>query len=114
MFQQAIQQMCSPILKNTNMENIDFEYAKRFINSTVELLKDTLDKDTIEAVRHYLIHDECEMAFEGLFIEIMNLTQAPEIDFIKSREVAKLLKLDKESVFDYNFWENFNEYVTQH
>jgi len=70
-----------------------------------------LDEDTVDAVRHYVIHDEYEMAFEGLFIEIMNLIKVPGIDFQKSREIALLLKLDKETVFDHNFWGKFDKYI---
>lgn len=86
------------------MNNTDFEYVKDFIDSILELLKNTLDKETINAVQHYLSHDKYEMAFEGLFIDIMDLPEVPEIDFLKSRKIGQLLKLDKESVFDFNFW----------
>ena len=34
---------------------------------------DTLERDTQEFVLHYLNHDEHEMAFEGLFLDLMKL-----------------------------------------
>ena len=93
------------------MKNIDFEYVKEFINSIIEFLKNILDNDTLDSVRHYLNHGEYEMAFEGLFIEIMKLNKVPKIDFSKSREIGQLLKLDEDSVFDFEFWKKFEEYT---
>ena len=57
------------------------------------------------------IRDRYEMAFEGLFIEIMQCKNPVSIDVKKSVAVAKSLQLDIESVFDANFWNHFKEFI---
>jgi hypothetical protein len=59
-----------------------------------------------------LTYGEYEMSFEGLFIEIMNLATIPPIDFTKALKVARLLKLDEESVFDSDFLIKFEKYIS--
>ena len=93
------------------MKNIDYKYVEEFVNSILEQLKNILDVDTVNFVQHYLNHDEYEMAFEGLFIEIMKLDKMPKIDFSKSKEIAEILMLDQDSVFDFEFWKKFNDYL---
>ena len=83
---------------------------KNYIISVLETVKTNLDQESIDSVKHYLDHEEYEMAFEGLFIEIMKLNSRPNIDFIEGRKFGKLLKLDEESVFDFNFWRQFENY----
>lgn len=86
-------------------------YTREFIQSTLALVQFDLDKESIDAINHYLRYDEYEMAFEGLFIEIMSLETIPAVDIARSKEVGQLLKLNEESVFDSNFWRNFEDYV---
>jgi len=43
----------------------------------------------------------------------MKIEDVPKIDLIKSRKVAKLLKLDEESVFDDGFWNKFEQYILE-
>jgi hypothetical protein len=75
---------------------------------------DEIDDESKEAVQHYLDHSEYEMAFEGLFIELMKLKVSlgneESCGFI---ELGKKLDLDKESVFDGDFWNNFTEYYSK-
>lgn len=66
---------------------------------------------TIMHVEHYLKYSEYEMAFEILFLGIMDSGQFPKIDFINGLEVAKFLKLDQESVYDVNFWSKFKVFM---
>lgn len=84
---------------------------KDFIQFILTTVQSELDKESIESVTHYIDHDEYEMAFEGLFLEIMKLKSVPDIDLVKSREVGKSLKLNEEAVFDYLFWEKFESYI---
>lgn len=79
------------------------------IKQELELLvneyKQIFDSETYEAVMHYIMHDEYEMAFEGLFLEIM---QCSEWKGLKSVlfyiKIGQFLGLENESVFDANFW----------
>lgn len=93
------------------MENETWKYIKEFIQFILKTVNLKLDKKSIDSVNHYVDHDEYEMAFEGLFLEIMQLKEILEIDWQKSKEVGKLLKLDEESVFDFDFWNKFEDYI---
>ena len=93
------------------MEHINWNMIESFLKKTILLVSSKLDQKSIEAVNHYVNHAEYEMAFEGLFIEIMKMNEVPDIDFSKSKEIGLLLKLDKESVFDVGFWKKFKNYV---
>jgi len=78
------------------------------VNNILSTCKPYLSDETITAVRHYLDHDEYEMAVEGLFIDIMQLTVIP--DSLSSKmciDLAKSVDLDKEVVFLNDFWEIF-------
>ena len=90
-----------------------FERASEFIKSTLTLLEGHLDTASIEAVEHYLNHSEFEMAFEGLFLEIMQLKDTSSIDFQMAIEVGKDLRLNEESVFDHSFWNKFKKFIQQ-
>lgn len=93
------------------MRNDTWKYIKEFIQSILKTVNSKLDKESIDSVNHYVDHDEYEMAFEGLFLEIMKLEEIPKIDMLKSKEVAELLKLNEESVFDFDFWNRFNDFI---
>ncbi len=93
------------------MKNDDYKDVKEFIQLTLKIVESKLDSESIDYVNHYINHDEYEMAFEGLFLEIMKLEEIPEIDFLKSRKIGELLKLNEESVFDFDFWHNFKNYL---
>jgi hypothetical protein len=72
-----------------------------------------LDEESKEAVIHYLEHSEYEMAFEGLFIELMKLkallSKEESSDYI---ELGEKLGLNEESVFDADFWQKFSSYCS--
>jgi hypothetical protein len=50
------------------------------------------------------------MAFEGLFIEIMKLKVVPKFDLLECRKIGIFLKLNEDSVFDYDFWIKFDNF----
>lgn len=93
------------------MEKEIWEYIKKFIQSVLTIVQSSLNEEAIKSVNHYLEHDEYEMAFEGLFIEIMALKEIPKINLLKSKEVGELLNLNKETIFDFEFWNNFENYI---
>ena len=70
--------------------------VRDFIQAMLEEVSTILDTETRDAVSHYIDHDEYEMAFEGLFIEIMKVEVLPSLDYKKCREIAVLLRLDQE------------------
>ena len=95
------------------MNNIDWNTAELYIKDTLKLTSSTLDKETIEAVQHYIDHDELEMAFEGLFIELMKTKKTVNIDTSTGKETALFLKLDKETVYDPDFWIKFETFCKE-
>jgi hypothetical protein len=76
-----------------------------------------IPSDGLEEVRHFYEHGEYEMSFEGLIIEFMSVRKYPEnFDFKDWKELAIYYGLDRESVFEWDFWmkfldwgENFNK-----
>ncbi|MDQ0087462.1 hypothetical protein J2T12_000856 [Paenibacillus anaericanus] len=73
--------------------------------------KSILLSDDLEWVMHYLEHGEYEMSFEGLVIEFYTTDKYPShFNYEQWKELAVSFGLDKESVFDENFWEKFNEW----
>ncbi len=60
------------------MENVDWNYILSFIKTTLKIVESKLNSKSIEMIEHYLNHDEYEMAFEILFIEIMKLEEVPK------------------------------------
>ncbi len=69
-----------------------------------------MNDGTEKSVRHYINYDEYEMAFEGLFIELMSLNEKLNIDYSESYKIALLLKLNEETVFDANFLEEISSF----
>ncbi|MEL6191366.1 MAG: hypothetical protein AAFR66_04920 [Bacteroidota bacterium] len=95
------------------MEDFDWDYMENFIASVLNELKDTLSKKSVESAEHLLEHREYEMSFEGLCLDIMNLPKKPSLDWIEMKTAAKTLSLDKESVYDDDFWNKFESYLDQ-
>jgi hypothetical protein len=93
------------------MENENFQIAEDYIIHVLSIVQSNLGIAAVKETIHFLTYGEYEMSFEGLFIEIMNLTTIPPIDFVEALKVARLLKLDEESVFDSDFWIKFEKYI---
>ena len=74
------------------MQEDNWKYIKEFIQRILKSVQLKLDKESVDSVNHYINHDEYEMAFEGLFLEIMKLDKIPKIDLMESKEVGELLK----------------------
>ena len=73
---------------------------------------DTLERDTQEFALHYLNHDEYEMAFEGLFLDLMKLGRfQSSFDISHAVHLAKALNLHQESVFRDDFWPLFEAFT---
>ena len=89
----------------------EWSSIENFIIEVLLKVRSTLSIEEINAVEHYLKHSEFEIAFEGLFIEIMKMKTPSIIDYKKSKEIAEVLRLNEESVFDSDFWIKFERYV---
>jgi len=95
------------------MNQTIYNDAVAFVMKTLNNVQPHLDKETLDAVNHYLSHSEIEMAFEGLFIEIMKLNLMSDIDIELTLKIATELNLNKESVFDSDFWNKLKQFTSQ-
>ncbi len=83
-----------------------------YIEDVLARNADVLEKDTQEFVLHYLNHDEYEMAFEGLFLDLMQLGRfQSSFDIAHAVHLAKALNLHQESVFRDDFWPLFEAFT---
>lgn len=95
-------------------KQIDFFSIKESLMLLLNSYSERLGIETYDAVKHYIDYDEYEMAYEGLFIDLMEINFNPrEIDFEKYLEMGILLNLNKESYFSSNFWLYFNNYISK-
>ncbi len=80
---------------------------KESIQFALNQYKAEFDDETINTIHHYINHDEYEMAFEGLFIEIMKLNISLKIDLETYWNIAESLNLSNGTFFDPDFWYKF-------
>lgn len=67
-----------------------------------------LTRDGLAEIMRYIEHDEYEIAFEGLVLELMQAGKKPrDFDPETWRNVGVALGLAEESVLLPNFWEKF-------
>jgi len=82
-----------------------------YINSS----KEVLDAKDIEEVEHFFKHDEFEMAYEGLLIELTKAEVYPmEFNFQKWKDLGEHYSLDKVRIFDEAIWEKFLKWGISH
>ena len=80
----------------------------------IKSCKQYIDDDTLNEVMHFYKYGEYEMSLEGLIIEMIKIKKYPRNmsgDIIKN--LVLYYHLDKESVFDYNFWERFSKWILE-
>lgn len=87
-----------------------WQRVKEYILETLTIVDSDLDKESKNAVLHYLNHSEYEMAFEGLFIEIMKINLDQKIDYNKALKMGQQMNLRNESTFDSDFWVKFETF----
>lgn len=93
-------------------ESIDADIAKKEIASLLQQCVGILCSEAIREVQHYVEHGEPEMAFEGLFIELIEVGKIPKsVDKVSCLQLGVYLKLDVESVLDDAFWMKFNQFL---
>jgi hypothetical protein len=85
-------------------DEVDWEYVLRTAREVLDAYRKDLPKDATEAVEHYLAHDEFEMGVEGLCIELLKLPSFRPEHRAVCRDLARLVGLDREAVFDPTVW----------
>lgn len=93
-------------------KSIDIGIANEKLHVILNDCRDSLCEDAINEVLHYIEHGEPEIAFEGLFIELMQLGIMPKnIEEADCIELGRYLRLDRESVLDDEFWRKFISFL---
>jgi len=88
--------------------------AKQEVEEMVTLAMTVLPSNELSEVQHFLDHDEYEMAFEGLIIQLSRHGAAlPNRQSREIRDLAERLGLRAESVFAGNFWDIMNLWLRQ-
>ncbi|MGF6346884.1 hypothetical protein [Variovorax sp. W2I14] len=86
-----------------------FERVEMFLDEKMKSIQ--LDEDAKLQIALYLENREYEMAFEGFFLELMNSEREIELDPQACTAMALGLRLDRETVFDSDFWARFQEFM---
>lgn len=80
------------------------EQLKTYIDAT----KAVIPIEELSEVEHYYDHNEPEMTFEGLVIDLMTASKYPEgFNCEAWKELVMHYGLDPESVFRSDFWTEF-------
>ncbi|WP_341278981.1 hypothetical protein [Paenibacillus sp. FSL H8-0537] len=117
MMKLEVKQINNLIVGNSlaDVEGISMASEKQALEQFISLSKALFSAEELEAVKHYFEHDEYEMAFEGLVIELYSSGKYPEeFNFAKWKELGIAFGLDKETIFDEKFWVKFNEWGQAH
>ncbi|MFJ5430960.1 hypothetical protein ACIPUP_17615 [Pectobacterium actinidiae] len=86
--------------------------VKNSISRLIDIYGKNLDEEITNSVNHFLDHGEYEVAYEGVFIELMSIGFNPDdIDVSHYIGIGIGIGLNKESVFDFDFWNKLNAYL---
>ncbi|MCX7099868.1 MAG: hypothetical protein NTV43_18390 [Methylococcales bacterium] len=78
------------------------------LNTLISSCSRHISNEGFELAQHYLEHDELELAFEALFLELIEAQYIPtSFDTNKWKNIGKYLHLHEESVLDGEFWSKF-------
>jgi hypothetical protein len=86
------------------------------IQSEIDANMDHIPTDRIKDIQHYLDHDEYSMAFEYLYLEIMERTGAKcTLWDAKITDIALFFNLNDENecMVDGDFWTKLQLFLTQ-
>lgn len=92
-----------------NQGNEVFQRVEEFLST--QLRNVDFDEDARSQIDLYLENREYEMAFEGFFLELMDTRQHIALDRDACLQMAIDLNLDKETVFDVDFWIKLQKFL---
>lgn len=105
---QLIRPMSLPIHQNNIKRGKAVIEEKQILEDFIKKSKNIISLDGLEGVEHYLEHGEYEMSYEGLVIELYTTELYPtNFNFTEWKELGLTFGLDKESMFDEEFWDKF-------
>ncbi len=81
------------------------------ISKILEETENLLSAEAIGFVQDYLFHDEYEIAFEGLCLELIEQDLLTTSNIGECLELAQELRLNEESVLKDDFWTRLTAHV---
>ncbi len=95
-----------------NIDSTDWFEVKEFIEGILNSNRNLLTDETFDEVKGYLDNDEYEMAFEYLFLKLMEIDAEPNIhDKERIIDIARNLHPDEKWIFDEHFIEKLFAFV---
>lgn len=82
------------------MKTTDEQELETRVHALYQQTRPALDESARAAVEYYLAHDEFEMAFEGLCIELVKSKLLSREDAVPFIQLAKAIGLDTHASFD--------------
>ncbi|WP_374981513.1 hypothetical protein PSGK_11420 [Pseudomonas solani] len=84
-----------------------FEVSK-WVSEKLMLIRSDISDEAFSDICHYVEHDEYEMAFEYLLLEVMDLKLNDNFVGGEVMGIAVFLGLDRDYHYDENFWGRLN------
>lgn len=93
-------------------DDLTDEAISKDLKRLIDACRPHISKDGADLARHYVDHDEAEMAFEAVFLDLMEARHLPaSLDREKWTAIGEHLHLDEESVLDSRFWTKFENFL---
>lgn len=90
------------------MVDFDNRAVQEAILGLLERSRALLNRRSIQHVMDYVGQEE-EMALESLCLDLMDRPEVPLADLEEMARLCKMVGLDRESVYDPDFWTHFTE-----
>lgn len=87
---------------------MDIFEVKAWVFNKLMLIRSFISDETFSDISHYLDHDEYEIAFEYLLLEVMDANIVEHFAAVEVIQMALFLGLDKDFHYDENFWSRLN------
>ena len=92
--------------------HIAWESLKRKIGRELDAHRQRIPAERVADIEHYLDHGEYAMAFEYLFLELIDAQcPAATLSPTEVRKMADLLNLQNETNYDQNFKANLERFL---
>lgn len=91
---------------------MNFKEVAEFLRQKIEQYSSILPPEDLGKINNFLVHDEYEMAFEGLVLELLRLRAEPdEAERAEWLRHAESLGLKDDPTFDSDFWQKMQQWA---
>jgi hypothetical protein len=93
-------------------DDIDLIAINKKLEGILTVCESSLCTEAVVEIKHYIENNEPEIAFEGVFLELMQLNRMPAgLNSDICLELALSLKLNEETALSDKFWQRFIEFL---